>query len=195
MPYLKLLDIYRRCGDHDAYDRTRQRFNQRFNGVAPAWSDDPSAGRSLEEYPGVLSRVQRVWWTPLDAMAELESMLFRKGQGAELFELPAYLDVLFLYQVARDLHHHEQDAGQATATPVDVLLPIGDGSSDDALSVRHVDMDRTATLRGPAPELVEPISLDLDLSGEEARVFPPIEEGDMKLRDVSAGAPPDRDRS
>ncbi len=172
MPYLKLLDIYRRCGDHDAYDRTRIRFNQRFNGVAPAWSDDPSAGRSLEEYPVVLARMQRVWWTPLDAMAELESMLFRKGEGAELFDLPAYLDVLCLYQVARDLHQHEQDAGQAAAWPVDVLLPIGDGASADPMSVRHVEMDRTATLRGPAAKRREFVSLDLDLSGEEEHVFP-----------------------
>ena len=190
MPYLKLLDIYRRCGDHDAYDRTRARFNQRFNGVAPAWSDDPSAGRALEEYPGVLARVQRVWWTPLDAMAELESMLFRKGEGAELFDLPAYLEVLCLYQVARDLHHHEQDAGEATAAPVDVLLPIGDGASEDPLSVRHVEMDRTATLRGPAPARGEFVSLDLDLSGEEERVFPSLDDGDMKLRDVPAARPP-----
>ena len=196
MPYLKLLDIYRRCGDHDAYDRTRTRFNQRFNGVAPAWSDDPSAGRSLEEYPRVLARMQRVWWAPLDAMAELESMLFRKGEGAELFDLPAYLEVLCLYQVARDLHQHEQDAGEATAAPVDVLLPIGDGASDDPLSVRHVDMDRTATLRGPAAARREPvISLDLDLSAEEERVFRSIDDGDMKLRDVPAARPPASDKT
>jgi hypothetical protein len=194
MPYLKLLDIYRRCGDHDAYDRTRARFNQRFNGVAPAWSDDPSAGRALEEYPGVLARVQRVWWTPLDAMAELESMLFRKGEGAELFDLPAYLEVLCLYQVARDLHQHEQDAGEATAAPVDVLLPIGGAASGDPMSVRHFEMDRTATLRGPAVARGELVSLDLDLSGEEDRVFPSIDEGDMKLRDVPAARPPASDK-
>jgi len=140
--------------------------------------------------------MQRVWWAPLDAMAELESMLFRKGEGAELFDLPAYLEVLCLYQVARDLHQHEQDAGEATAMPVDVLLPIGDGASDDPLSVRHVDMDRTATLRGPAAARREPvISLDLDLSAEEERVFRSIDDGDMKLRDVPAARPPASDKT
>jgi hypothetical protein len=196
MPYLKLLDIYRRRDDRDAYDRTRARFNQRFNGVAPQWSEDPAAGRALEDYPGVLARVQRLWWSPLDAMADLESMLFRKGEGAELFDLPAYLDVLFLHQVARDLHHQEQQSGDAAGSPVDVLLPLGDAAGDDPLSVRHVDMDHTATLRGPAPERIDPIDLDLDLSADDERAFPTIEEhGDLKLRNVGDRGDPDRDKT
>jgi pilus assembly protein FimV len=193
MPYLKLLDIYRRRGDRDAYERTAARFNQRFNGVAPGWDADPAAGRSLEDYPALVARIQRLWWAPLDAMAELESLLFRKGQGAELFDLPAYLDVLFLYQIARELHHHGQPDGAAPASQVDVLLPLGDASSDDTLEVRQVDMTRTSTLRGPARgrDLVEPISLDLDLSTDTAALPPLPEASDVTLRDMPK---PPRDR-
>ena len=39
---------------------------------------------------------------PLDAMAELEALLFRRDDG-ELFHLPAYRELLFLYAVVRDL--------------------------------------------------------------------------------------------
>jgi hypothetical protein len=122
LPFLKLLEIHRRRNDREAYERTRVRFNQRFNSVAPDWTSDPRAGRSLEDYPLVVGRIQHVWPKPLDAMAELESFLFRRGVGSEMFDLPAYQEVLFLYQLARDLHQAEQpDSG----SDVDVLLPIG----------------------------------------------------------------------
>lgn len=122
MPYLKLLEIYRRRGDREAYDRTRARFNHRFNAYAPDWDDDPAQGRSLEDYPSIIARLQMAWPSPIDAMAELESLLFRKSRG-ELFDLPAYRDVLFLYSLARDLLDREP----LVSGNVDVLLPISDG--------------------------------------------------------------------
>lgn len=123
MPYLKLLEIYRRRDDRESYDRTRARFNHRFNAYAPDWEADPTQGRSLEDYPAIVARLQMAWASPINAMAELESLLFRKSRG-ELFDLPAYRDVLFLYSLARDLLDREP---LETGT-VDVLLPISDGS-------------------------------------------------------------------
>jgi pilus assembly protein FimV len=122
LPYLKLLEIYRRRGDREAYERTRARFNHRFNAYAPDWDTDTQEGRSLEEYPSIVARLQMAWPSPIDAMAELESLLFRKTRG-ELFDMPAYRDVLFLYSLARDLLDREP----AGAPSVDVLLPINEG--------------------------------------------------------------------
>jgi pilus assembly protein FimV len=68
----------------------------------------------------VLAVLQAAWPQPLDAMTELENLLFRKRSG-ELFELPAYRDVLALYSVARDLHRQLDQP----AHDVDVLLPLG----------------------------------------------------------------------
>ena len=93
LPFLKLLEIHRRRGQREAYERTRERFNQRFNGVAPEWQADPKLGRGLEDYALAIGRIQRAWPSPLDAMAELEALLFRRGPEAELFDLPAYHDV------------------------------------------------------------------------------------------------------
>jgi pilus assembly protein FimV len=123
LPYLKLLEIYRRRGDREAYDRTRARFNHRFNAYAPDWDADTQGGRLLEDYPSIVARLQMAWSSPIDAMAELESLLFRKSRG-ELFDMPAYRDVLFLYSLARDLLDREP----LGAGNVDVLLPINDGS-------------------------------------------------------------------
>ncbi len=120
LPYLKLLEIYRRQGDREAYERTRTRFNQRFNAYAPEWDADMQHGRALEDYPQVMQRLQQAWGSPIDAMAALETLLFRKD-GGELFELPAYREVLLLYSLARELLDQHPGTGRAE---VDVLLPL-----------------------------------------------------------------------
>jgi len=125
LPYLKLLEIYRRQGDRESYERTRERFNHRFNAYAPDWDSDLQHGRSLDEYAGVMQRLQARWSEPLDAMTELEALMFRRD-GGELFELPAYREVLFLYSMARDLLDHQG----GPPTSIDVLLPLGDKSHD-----------------------------------------------------------------
>jgi hypothetical protein len=121
LPYLKLLEIYRRRGDEDSYERTRDRFNQRFNAVAPAWGAPTALDRHLEDLPEVLRRIEQVWPRPVDAMALLENMLVRT-EGGTLLELSALGEVLFLFTLARDLHEQEEGA----AGPVDVLLPLDD---------------------------------------------------------------------
>jgi hypothetical protein len=121
LPFLKLLEIFGRRGNRDAYERMRARFNRRFNAYAPEWGADLSHGRVLEDYPEVLPRLQAAWPRPLDAMAELEALLFRRSRG-ELFDLPAYREVLFLYSLARDLLDHEA----VPSGSVDLLLPMAD---------------------------------------------------------------------
>lgn len=135
LPYLKLLEIYRRQGDREAYERTRTRFNQRFNAYAPDWDTDMQHGRSLDEYPQVMTRLERAWPSPIDAMAELEALLFRKD-GGEVFDLPAYREVLMLYALAHPLMG---EAG-GEAPSVDVLLPLDS----------RFQMDVTAPLPGAA---------------------------------------------
>ncbi len=119
MPYLKLLDIHRRRGDRDDYERIRSRFNERFSAYAPEWGSDLGAGGSLENYPDVLAELQRLWVAPKQAMARLETLLFRHDDADTTFELPAYLQLLFLFSVARDLADTEIDPNT-----VDLLLPI-----------------------------------------------------------------------
>jgi hypothetical protein len=140
MPYLKLMQIYRRRQDQQAYERMRARFEQRFNAHAPAWSEVAEQQRSLEDYPQALAGIQAAWSTPLDAMALLEAMLFRRGDEAEHFELPAYEELVFLYWLARELLH-TSDGKQER---VDVLLPIDDGGGSPVLpATPTIDLDLT----------------------------------------------------
>jgi hypothetical protein len=75
----------------------------------------------LEDYPESVEQIQGAWIAPIDAMAILESLLFRRDESSELFDLPAYRDVLLLYAIARDLWQHGAGAG---GSPIDVLLPM-----------------------------------------------------------------------
>ena len=173
LPYLKLLEIHRRRGDREAYERMRVRFNHRFNAYAPGWGIDPQAGRSLEDYPGVLPRLQQVWPRPLDAMAELEALLFRKSRG-DLFDLPAYREVLFLYALARD----RLDRDPVDTQSVDLLLPLADGGefSTTAPAPLHGSHDADGVM--DADGLPAAVAVDLDLDLTPARhvgsIFDPV---------------------
>lgn len=129
LPYLKLLEIYQRLGKRGEYERVQQVFNQRFNAYAPAWESDLQHGHSLEEYPGVVERLQALWTTPSRAMDVLERSLTRPDDQVETFDLPAYRELLFLYAVARDLAEREQQFDA-----VDLLLPVTESPalSDEA---------------------------------------------------------------
>jgi hypothetical protein len=163
LPYLKLLEIHHRLGDRAAYERTRTRFNHRFNAFAPEWGEDLHGGRSLEDYPGVVPRLQQVWHRPLDAMAELEALLFRKSRG-ELFELPAYREVLFLYSLARDLMDRE-----VTETgSVDLLLPLSDGGEFGSTSPAPFTGLQGGPAQAPADFDSRPTApVDFDISAAE----------------------------
>jgi hypothetical protein len=163
LPYLKLLDIYRRLGDSAAYERTRDRFNHRFNAHVPGWDAPHGEGQALEEYPRVMGWIQHVWPRPLDAMAELEALMFRKD-GGELFDLPAYREVLLLYALARDLL--DGDPGGAAMQAVDVLLPLNDTPGFAHTSPRPYFGDEMDLPLDAQP--TAPLDLDLGLPTEEA---------------------------
>lgn len=175
LPYLKLLEIHRRRGDRSDYERMRARFNQRFNAYAPEWEVDLQSGRSLDDYAGILTRLQQLWTRPLDSMAELESMMFRKLRG-ELFDLPAYREVMFLYALARDLHEREA----ADCGSVDLLLPLSEGgefSSTAPTPFRTLGNDAPRRDGGFDPRPAGPVDLDLSLdSGRPSSIFDPLEE-------------------
>ncbi|MBL8344647.1 MAG: hypothetical protein JNN03_04340 [Rubrivivax sp.] len=175
LPYLKLLEIYRRRGDREAYERTRTRFNHRFNAYAPEWGADLAAGRSLDDYPGVVPRLQQVWPRPMDAMAELEALLFRKSRG-ELFDLPAYREVLLLYSLARDL----LDRKAADAGNVDFLLPMSEATEFGATApvpYLGLESDNPATRSDEADKPTKP--LDFDVTHSPGNVGRPSLFGDL----------------
>ncbi len=171
LPYLKLLEIYRRRGERDTYERMRARFNRRFNAYAPEWDVDPTHGRALEDHADVVRRLQQAWPRPIDAMAELEALLFRRSGGA-LFDLPAYREVLFLYALARDLLDRDALAGGN----VDLLLPLG-GDTAGAVRAPYLGLEGDAVALEPDEErLTLPVDLDLSSHERASSIFDPLDE-------------------
>jgi hypothetical protein len=180
LPYLKLMEIYRRRGERDPYDRIRERFNRRFNAYAIEWDEnDPSKERDLEEgFPELLARVQSLWSAPAEAMATLDGALFRRNQGPP-FDVPAYRDLLFLYGIARDLAERD-----VRPEGVDLLLPMEGGfditldlSAPDAPAGPRPDsapMPLHASDPMPPEPQVERLTLDLDISTDPARLSGPV---------------------
>jgi pilus assembly protein FimV len=158
MPYMKLLEIYRRLGNHEAYERIRDRFNQRFNGEVPAAEADPEEGRSITDYPDTLGELIAVWPTPFKAVDTLGRWLARSDSdapgGSLAFDLPAYSELLFLHSLARDLSAREPRSGG-----IDVLLPLAVEQASPISSLQ-------ATLPSDVPSLMTDsgYELDLDLS-------------------------------
>lgn len=156
LPYLKLLEIYRRRGEGDAYERIRERFNRRFNSYAPDWDADPRQGRTLEDYADTIARLQQLWGSPARVLETLDASLFRRDKNGETFDLPAYRELLFLYSIARDLAEH---AGTSPSPAVDLLLPL-----DDPAEEPIARLNATAQ-PGDAPRIdMLTIPLDLDVS-------------------------------
>jgi hypothetical protein len=163
LPYLKLLEIYKRRGEHKPYELLRERFNGRFSAIAPAWDTDWQTGRSLEDYPSVLARLQSLWYSPPRAMEVLQATLMRPV-GAQRdaagdqdgFDLPAYRELMFLYAVARD--RAETETG---GSGVDVLLPLGgaDGAEPTMVFERLV---ATTSLEAQ-PSVRAPLTIDLPI--------------------------------
>ena len=160
LPYLKLLEIYRRRGEREAYERIRDRFNRRFNAYAPDWESDLQQGRTLEYYPDSIARLQALWATPSRAMETLDASLFRRNKTDETFDLPAYRELLFLYSISRDLAEH---GSTLPVGEVDLLLPLNDDPDAEPIS-RLSATTAPAALPPQGGDMMMTMPLDLDVS-------------------------------
>lgn len=146
LPYLKLLEIHRQRGKRMDYERVGAQFRARFRGLAPAWSDDGTPARPLAEHAEAMARIQAAWVAPSQAMSTLEAMMFESGSSGRAFDLAACGDLLFLYEVARDLQARAEAAGQR----VDLELPIG---AEPAGVIQPQQPGRLAVNRGASARI------------------------------------------
>ncbi len=175
MPYLKLLELYRRRSDAEAYARLSDRFNLRFNAVTPPLEGDFEGGRDLEQYEAVLERLVKIWVRPADAASVLDEMLAHRGT-ADPFELPAFRDLVLLSAIAHDL---AASVPPEAPKGVDLLLPLdarGEARKEGQKTVRAGLSSRLAGNQALPPELMShllvnrerysgrPSTLDLDLT-------------------------------
>jgi len=157
LPYLKLMEIYQRQGNMAGFNDSAERFARRFHGLPPTWGQDMRQGRQLEAYGEVMSLLQLGWANSHGSMATVQSLLAKGDEQSIGFELPAYLDLLLLYSVARDLSEHE-----VRSESVDLLLPL------DAPEQGEAGRDLMATMVWQAPEPVPAEDPGVDILLDEA---------------------------
>ena len=177
LPYLKLLEIYRRLGNHEAYQRIRERFNRRFNAYAPGWESDLQQGRVLADYLDIIARLQEIWSTPMRVMEMLDALLFRRSQTGETFDLPAYRELLFLYSIAHDLAEH---AATLARGEVDLLLPLGADAA--ATPISRLSASMAPGDFQPSDMATMPLDLDVSIApaddpADPTRSVPPTPRG------------------
>lgn len=161
LPYLKLLEIHQRRGERAAFAALAERFAERFDARAPAWSEDLNEGRGLQAYPEVLQRLQASWHDAGASMAAVQALLSRDALGEAGLDLPAYRDLLMLYAVARDISEHE-----VRGDDIDVFLPLdGSGSAVAAGSGMMATMVWQSTAQTSSP-------IDVDISLDEPAAPP-----------------------
>ncbi|MBB4841577.1 hypothetical protein HNP55_000072 [Paucibacter oligotrophus] len=157
LPYLNLMEIYQRQGNRTGFNEIADRFARRFHGLPPTWGQDMRQGRHLEAYTEVMSMLQLGWPNSHGSMATVQSLLAKGDEQSIGFELPAYLDLLLLYSVARDLSEQE-----VRNESVDLFLPL------DAPAQGEAGMNLMATMVWQTP--VQPPAQDagVDILLDEA---------------------------
>jgi hypothetical protein len=128
----------------------------------PAFDDFSNEGRGLEHYQEVLARILSAW--PSSGTLDLiEELIFRKpGSREEVFDLPAYQELLLLYAVARELSEYEGQWATSVPAPYEAA-----GGAEAVLPAETALMPYLPSSEVPAaptaagPREMPPLELDL----------------------------------
>lgn len=177
MAYLDLLGLLKAQDRRTEYAAVAHEFGHGFNVAVPAFEQFTGGDRGLEHYPEVLLLIVEKW--PSQGTADLiEAFVFRKpGSADDVFDLPAYQDLLMLYAVARDLSEYAGPWGvprelPAAPPPVAVLPGHGEHAYQPTTPMPYLRAE--AAEQGSAPDTQErsvPPPLELDLSDLDRTAF------------------------
>ena len=136
---LDLLKIYHALGRETDFEFMRTEFNHWFTGHVPIFSAFGDFGRGLEQYTQTMERIFALW--PDSAVLEyIEGCLYHHADGGAgevvVFDLQAYLDLLFLHGVAKQMVRQSDSAGAGPVSEA-LRMPVrahGGPVSDASLS-------------------------------------------------------------
>ncbi|MCZ4315710.1 hypothetical protein O4H66_20090 [Comamonadaceae bacterium G21597-S1] len=164
--HLDLLKLFHALGLKADFSQLRDDFMRIFNARVPDFDGFDDEGRSIEEYPGAVDRLIRVWRRPA-ALETLEALLFLRpmsDDGDEPFDLAAFRDLLMLHAVAQVVRSgNAGSSGGFMAPPVAAGHEAGQVDID--LSELQESAAPTPTLAFPQVDGIEPVGqrADVDL--------------------------------
>jgi len=162
--WLDLLDLCRRLGRRDDYERVRQGFHDAFAARLPSFDEAQPDSEGLERYPRALSRIALLWPTSR-VLKEIEKSLFEDpAPGSIMFDLEASRDLLLLYSIAHEVVSEQPDGRPYDRTEMGALATGGEagaersGPTTEPVPLVALDADREKTRDEPD------LDLDLDFS-------------------------------
>jgi len=116
-PWLSLFDVYRKTGEHDAYEHLRTRFSQRYNGRVPHWGEPWEETEGLDALPHLKKRITHLWKTD-KIVPFLERLLIDNRRGTRQgFDLSSFQDIRMLLEIAYTTHESKKYLKPALRTP------------------------------------------------------------------------------
>ena len=79
--WLKLLEIYRKNGQQEEFERSAEELRQHFNVQPEDWKAKADAYRGIESFPHIAKRLTELWRTP-DCMVYMQNLLDDNRGGA-----------------------------------------------------------------------------------------------------------------
>jgi hypothetical protein len=96
--YLELLELALDTNNRTIFEATRHRYRMRFNRLAPYWMEKNTHTRDLLQYDRIMAELCGTWPTER-AQDLIEHWVLGNAQEKRIFDLPAYRDLLGLYEL------------------------------------------------------------------------------------------------
>ncbi len=100
--WLRLLEIYRKNGQQEEFERSAEELRQHFNVKPEDWHEQPDALRSIEDYPHIATRLTELWGRPA-CLVYLNNLLAdNRGGSRSGFPQSVAEELLLLTAMLRD---------------------------------------------------------------------------------------------
>lgn len=101
--WLKLLEIYRKNGQQEEFERSAEELRQHFNVCSEDWQAPPGERQSLEDFPHIARRLTELW-CKADCLVYMRNLLDDNRGGARMgFPQSVAEELLLLTAVMQDV--------------------------------------------------------------------------------------------
>lgn len=97
--YMEYLELSAKLKQRDEFEAMRKRYRLQFNRLAPYWMEPNSSAQTLDFYERPMAELNAIWAAPELSRTLIATWLLGTLHSRRLFQLPAYHDLLDLYEL------------------------------------------------------------------------------------------------